>query len=352
MNVFSIAALLALCLLTQPIVAQTPGVDQLLFGVAYYDEYMPYDRLDKDIQMMQEAGINVVRIAESTWSTVEPQDGVFDFTHIDRVLNAMHKAGIKVVLGTPTYAVPTWLVRKYPDVLAVTPQGPNQYGRRQNMDITNPNFRFHAERVIRSIMDHVKAHPAIIGYQVDNETKHYNTAGPAVQKLFVAYMKAKYKTTDAINKAFGLDYWSNRISVWEDFPSMVGTINAGLRAEFSKFQRQQVTDYLNWQVAIVAKYKRPTQFTTQNFDFEWRGYSFGIQPDVDHFAAAKSLDIAGVDIYHPTQEKLTGTEISFGGDMARSMKVDASNRGQNYLVLETQAQGFAQWVPYPGQLRL
>src|SRR4051794_9560075 len=91
--------------------AQPPKLDKLLFGVAYYDEYMPYERLDKDIQMMKEAGINVVRIAESTWSTVEPQDNVFDFSYIDRVLNAMHKANISVIIGTPTYAVPTWLVR-------------------------------------------------------------------------------------------------------------------------------------------------------------------------------------------------------------------------------------------------
>lgn len=85
--------------------------DKLLFGVAYYDEYMPYDRLDKDIEMMKDAGINVVRIAESTWSTVEPQDNVWDFKSIDRVLNAMHKAGIKVIVGTPTYAFPTWLAK-------------------------------------------------------------------------------------------------------------------------------------------------------------------------------------------------------------------------------------------------
>ena len=81
------------------------------------------------------------------------------------------KQDIKVIIGTPTYAVPTWLVKKYPDVLAITPQGQNQYGARQNMDITNTHFRFYAERVIRKIMEHVKDHPAIIGYQVDNETK-------------------------------------------------------------------------------------------------------------------------------------------------------------------------------------
>ncbi|AKD58402.1 beta-galactosidase [Spirosoma radiotolerans] len=323
----------------------------MLFGVAYYDEYMPYERLEKDIAMMKEAGINVVRIAESTWSTMEPQEGVFDFSHIDRVLNAMHKAGIKVIVGTPTYAVPTWLVRKYPDVLAITAQGPNRYGARQNMDIANTHFRQHAEQAIRKLLVHVKDHPAIIGYQVDNETKAYNTAGPEVQKQFVAYMKTKFGTLEAINKAFGLDYWSNRINSWEDFPSMVGSINASQIAEFAKFQRKLVTDYLAWQTKIVNEYKRPGQFVTQNFDLEWRGYSYGIQPDVDHFAAAKALDVAGIDIYHPTQDALTGTEIAFGGDIARSMKVDASS-GKNYLVIETEAQGFPEWLPYPGQLRL
>jgi beta-galactosidase len=308
---------------------------------------MPYERLEKDVKMMQEAGINVVRIAESTWSTVEPQDNVFDFSHIDRVLNAMHKGNIHVIIGTPTYAVPTWLVKKYPDVLATTARGQNRYGVRQNMDITNEHFRFHAERVIRKIMEHVKDHPAIIGYQVDNETKHYNTAGENVQKAFVQYMKDKFKTLDNVNKAFGLDYWSNKINNWEDFPSTVGSINASLNAEFAKFQRQLVTDYLAWQAKIVKEYSKSNQFVTQNFDFEWRGFSYGIQPDVDHFAAAKALDIAGVDIYHNTQDNLTGTEISFGGDLARSMK-----NGKSYLVIETEAQGFPQWVPYPNQLRL
>jgi len=329
------------------VLAQAPQMDRLLYGVAYYDEYMPYDRLEQDVRMMQDAGINVVRIAESTWSTLEPQDGTFDFTHIDRVLDAMHRASIRVIVGTPTYAVPAWLVRKYPDVLAVTPRGPNQYGPRQNMDITNPHFRTHAERVIRRLLEHVSKHPAVIGYQVDNETKHYQTAGPGVQALFVRYLQEKLKTLDAVNRAFGLDYWSNRVGSWDDFPSTVGSINASLSAEFARFQRQQVTDYLAWQAAIVREYARPGQFVTQNFDLEWRGYSYGIQPDVDHFAAVKAMDVAGVDIYHPTQDALTGIEISFGGDLARSMKA-----GRNYLVIETQAQGFPQWVPYPGQLRL
>ncbi|MHA7963914.1 beta-galactosidase [Paenibacillus sp. CAU 1782] len=319
---------------------------QLLYGVAYYDEYMPYERLDEDIAMMKAAGINLVRIAESTWSTHEPQNGVFDFSSVDRVLDAMHKAGISVIVGTPTYAVPTWMVKEHPDVLAETPHGPGRYGARQIMDIANPTYLFYSERIIRKLISRVSRHPAVIGYQVDNETKHYNTSGPNIQLRFVKYMRDKFGTVDALNREFGLDYWSNRINSWEDFPSVVGTINGSLGAEFSRFQRKLVTDFLAWQTAIVNEYKQPGQFVTHNFDFDWRNHSFGVQPAVDHFEAAKALDIAGVDIYHPSQDQLTGKEISFGGDSTRSLK------GDNYFVLETQAQAFPNWTPYPGQLRL
>ena len=95
----------------------------LLFGVAYYDEYMPYDRLDQDVEMMKKAGINAVRIAESTWSTCEPQDGVFDFSHVIRVMDAMEQAGINIIIGTPTYAVLTWMVKAHPDVIDTTKSG-------------------------------------------------------------------------------------------------------------------------------------------------------------------------------------------------------------------------------------
>ena len=81
------------------------------------------DRIDEDMAMMKAAGLNVIRIAESTWSTCEPQPGVFDFTYVDRALDAANRAGIDVIVGTPTYAVPSWLVKLDPSVLAVTPSG-------------------------------------------------------------------------------------------------------------------------------------------------------------------------------------------------------------------------------------
>ena len=320
---------------------------ELLYGAAYYDEYMPYDRLDKDVEMMKKAGINTVRIAESTWSTCEPQPGEFDFSHVERVMDAMEEAGINVIIGTPTYAVPTWMVKAHPDVLAETVKGRGIYGARQIMDITHPVYLFYAERVIRELMKCTAHRKCVIGFQLDNETKYYGTAGKNVQEQFVKYIREKFHDDlDALNYEFGLDYWSNRINAWEDFPDVRGTINGSLGAEFEKFQRTLVDKFLGWQADIVNEYRREDQFVTHNLDFEWRGYSYGIQPYVNHLHASQCLTIAGTDIYHPTQDDLTGAEIAFGGDLIRSLKQN------NYLVIETEAQGFPGWTPYKGQLRL
>ena len=111
---------------------------------------------------------------------------------------------------------------------------------------------------------------------------------------------------------------------------MTGTINGSLAAAFDAFRRGLVTEFLAWQRTIVDDYRREDQFVTQNFDYEWRGYSFGIQPAVDHFRAAQTVTLAGVDIYHPGEDRLTGHEIGFGGDISRSLK-----DGAPYLVVET-----------------
>src|SRR5215470_10247606 len=126
-------------------------MEAVLYGVAYYPEYMPYDRLDKDVDLMQKAGITVVRVGESTWSSWEPRDGDFQFAWMQRVLDHLHQAGIKVILGTPTYSIPTWLYKEHPEIL-LTRNGtasplsdpydptyppsltPGYYGPRQNYD--------------------------------------------------------------------------------------------------------------------------------------------------------------------------------------------------------------------------
>ena len=335
-------------------------MDSILYGVAYYPEYMPYDRLDKDVDMMQKAGITVVRVGESTWSSWEPRDGDFQFAWMQRVLDRLNQAGIKAILGTPTYSVPTWLYKEHPEIL-VTHNGaapplkdryyptyppslpPGYYGPRQNYDFLNPYFRQHAERVIRQIVSHFRDHPAVIGYQIDNETAPTDIPTPYVNAAFLDRLKKKYKTPDTINKIWGLVYWGQSVDKWEELPPRDGILNPGYKLEWENFQHDMVTDYLAWQAKIVNEYKRPDQFITQDF-------SGGVHTNLDQWAIARSLDIVAENPYFETQARLDGRTLWLADDLGRSLK------HSNFLVTETNAQTIGwdsrtQYPQYPGQLR-
>ncbi len=320
--------------------------NKLYYGVAYYPEYMPEERMSKDMRLMTKAGFNLIRVAESTWSTWEPEDGRFDFTILKRTLKCAERYGLDVIVGTPTYAIPPWMYRKYPDIMSETHSGPCRYGPRQSFDITHQAYKFHCERLIRRLLEVTSKYSCVVGYQIDNETKPYDTCSDRAQSLFRDYLREKFGSVEALNREFGFAYWSNSVSSFDELPDVRGTINGSYGAEYQAFQRKLVTDFLLWQRSIVDEYLKPGQFVTHNFDLEWRGWGYGLQPEVDQFDAARAVTVAGIDIYHKARCELTGAEIAFGGAVARGLKK------QNYLVLETQAQGNFSYLPYPGQLKL
>lgn len=335
-------------------------MDSVLYGVAYYPEYMPYDRLDKDVDLMQKAGITVVRVGESTWSSWEPRDGDFQFAWMQRVLDRLHQASIKAILGTPTYSIPTWLYKEHPEILvahagSAPPLGdpysptyspeltPGYYGIRQNYDFLNPYFRQHAERIIRQIVSHFKDHPAVIGYQIDNETFPTGVPTQYMNAAFLDRLKQKYKTPETINKVWGLVYWGQLVDRWEDLPPRDGILTPGYKLEWEDFQHDVITDYLDWQAKIVNEYKRPDQFITQDF-------SGGVHANIDQWAVARALDIVAENPYFETQSRLNGRSIWLSDDLGRSLK------RTNFLVTETNAQTIGwdsrtQYPQYPGQLR-
>jgi beta-galactosidase len=330
--------------------ADEAWLDTVLYGASYYHEYMPYERLEKDAQLMEAAGVTVVRVGESTWSSWEPREGEFEFDWIEKVIERMHQAGIKVILGTPTYSIPPWLYRKHPEIL-VTPLGqvrtaPWQfYGPRQNMDITHPTYLHYAERVIRQVVSKLKDHPAVIGYQIDNETSAYGTAGRNVQIGFVDYLKKKFGKATRLNELWGFAYWGQLVNDWDEFPPRDGALNPGYKLEWERYQQKLTTDFLAWQAGIVDEYKRPDQFVMQDF-------VGGVRTNIDEFAIAQHLDVVGKNAYHEVQGRLDGYGVALGGDLAWSLK------RASYLNPETNAQtiGWAssayQYPPYDGQARL
>ena len=319
--------------------------DKPLYGAAYYAEYTPTDRLDEDIRLMKEAHLTVVRVGESTWSLFEPQDGQFEFAWMDRIIDALHKAGIKVILGTPTYSIPSWLAAEHPEVLSQTwDGGQSHYGIRQNMDLLNPTYRRYSERIIRKMMEHYAQHPAIIGYQVDNEVEARKIDNPDYFEGFREYIKQEFGgNLKELNRRWGLNYWGMNINRWEDFYDRKGVTNPSYKVWWERWNRKATADFLNWQADIVNEYKRPDQFIMHCFMPSFH--------DIDQVEAFRQMEYPAINVYYTMQNGQDGQWISYSCDYMRTV-----SRSHNFLITETNAQGTGwsscnQWPPYDGQLR-
>ena len=319
--------------------------DKPLYGAAYYSEYTPTDRLDEDIQFMKNANLSVVRIGESTWSLYEPQDGVFQFDWMDRILEHLGKAGIKVILGTPTYSIPAWMSKKHPEILSQTYDGQQSYyGIRQNMDLQNPIYRKYCERIIRKMMEHFAKNPAIIGYQVDNEVEARNIDNEDYFLGFRDYIKSQFNNNlDSLNRRWGLNYWGMNINSWDEFYDRKGVTNPSYKLWWERWNRKVTSDFLNWQIDIVNEYKRPDQFVTHCF---MPAFS-----NIDQVEAFRQMEYPAINVYYNMQDAQDGLQIGYSCDYMRNLC-----RHKNFLVTETNAQGTGwssrdQWPPYDGQLR-
>ncbi|HZA30979.1 MAG TPA: beta-galactosidase [Propionibacteriaceae bacterium] len=274
-----------------------PPRERVLFGAAYYHEYQPAPRLDADLDLMTEAGFSVIRVGESVWSTWEPEEGQFDLDWLAPVLDGANQRGIAVILGTPTYAVPPWLARRYPEIAAEPKtRQPMPWGSRQEIDYTHPAFKFYAERVVRKIISRYADHPAVIGYQVDNEPGLLLFHNHGVFQRFVDELRHRYQTVAALNDAWGLVYWSHRLSTWADLWTPDGNWQPQYDLAWREFQAKLTTEFIAWQAGIVREYAREDQFVTTCISYD--------RPTVDDANLTAALDVTAGNPYYAMQDAL------------------------------------------------
>ncbi len=272
--------------------------DRVLFGAAYYHEYQPSPRLDTDLDLMVGAGFSVIRVGESVWTTWEPEEGRFDLEWLAPVLDGAAKRGISVILGTPTYAAPPWLARRYPEIAGETGTGQRMpWGGRQEIDYTHPAFKFHAERVIRKILGRYADHPAVIGYQVDNEPGALLFHNHGVFQRFVDELRQTYGNVDRLNEAWGLVYWSHKLSTWADLWTPDGNWQPQYDLAWRTFQAKLTTEFIAWQAGIAREYAREDQFVTTCIAYE--------RPTVDDANLTRALDVTAGNPYYAMQDGLT-----------------------------------------------
>ncbi|WP_432879013.1 beta-galactosidase [Kribbella sp. CA-245084] len=333
----------------------------VVLGTAYYPEYLPHsvgDRTAVDLDLMVAAGINAIRVGESVWSTWEPRDGVFDLEWIRPVLDGAGERGIGVILGTPTYAVPPWLQRAHPEIAAERRTDvPVPWGIRQEIDYGQPAFRFHAERVVRRIVERYRDHPAVIGYQVDNEPGVLLAHNSAAFAQFVAGLRREYGDVETLNEAWGLTYWSHRLSDWSELWRPDGNSTPSYDLAWRRFQASRTAEFIGWQAGLVRELRRAGQFVTTCLAYD--------RPAVADVSLTSRLDVAAGNIYVDVQEGLTRpavpSRLSPGwigrsvADLFLAADRVYGSRGEPFLVTETNATSIGgsheNKPPYDGQLR-
>ena len=267
----------------------------MTLGVCYYPEQWPEAWWADDARRMRELGLTYARIGEFAWSRYEPKRGQFDWGWLDRAMDTLGRAGMKVVLGTPTATPPKWLVDEFPEILPYDANGrPRGFGSRRHTTFSSEVWWRESARIVAMLAARYGQHPALVGWQTDNEYGCHDTVlswGPEDLKGFQRWLRTRYQTTDQLNEAWGNAFWSMDVQSFEEvaLPNLTVTeANPAVRLDFWRFQSGQVAAYDKMQCGILRKHS-PGRWVTHNF--------MGFFNEFDHWPLGDHLDLASWDSY-------------------------------------------------------
>ncbi len=232
------------------------------FGAAYYPEVWPLEQVDADIALMKKAGMNVMRIAEFAWSRMEPQEGRYDFAWLHTVIDKLDRAGFAVILCTPTATPPAWLTSRYPESLFVNEAGvPDQHGARRHVCSNSPVYRDHCARIVTQMAREFGRHPAIIGWQIDNEMYPKSSRGcccAVCHRLFQDAMRTRYGTLDALNAAWCNGLWSQDYTSFSELPVPRTSTwhHPSLLTAWMQFQSDSYVAFTRHQADILHRFSK------------------------------------------------------------------------------------------------
>ena len=301
----------------------------LCYGGDYNPEqWIDYDGIwDEDIRLMKKAHINCVTLGVFSWSMLEKEEGVFDFSWLDEIINKLYENGIYVILATPSGARPVWLTQKYPEVLRVREDRVKHlYGRRHNHCLTSPVYREKTAKIDEELAKRYGNHPAVIMWHISNEFSG-DCHCPHCQEKFRKWLKIKYHNNlDELNQAWWSTFWSHRYTDWSQIesPSSIGeNIVHAHNIDWTRFTSDMTIDFFKNEVNAVRKHS-DLPVTANLMDYEW----------MDYYKLAENMDIVTWDNYpqwHNSNSTLIDTALNtaFMHDLFRSMK------RQPFLMIES-----------------
>ena len=308
-------------------------------GVDYYPEHWDKDMWKSDVRLMAETGVKIVRLAEFAWCRLEPADGVFDFVWLDEAIRLFADNGIEVIIGTPTNCPPRWLCEKHPEILPVGDNGrTNPIGIRGHRCYNSPALREYAGRIVAKLAEHYKDFPNVTAWQLDNELEANICFCDTCNKKHREWLKRKYGTLGALNKAYGNIVWSGEYQSWEQIDPPYGGyntawLNPSYMIDFERRATDDMLEFIRFQADIIRSYI-PDAFITTNACF--------CNHTSDFTAMFSDLDVAAYDNYPTTSvshdyENITSTSAYL--DMIRGAK------RKNFWIMEELSGTPGCWAP-------
>lgn len=304
------------------------------------------DILERDIELMQRAHINCVSLGVFAWSTLEPEEGVFRMDWMEDIIDRLYRAGVYTILSTPTGALPPWLTEKYPEVMQVSDAlVPNLPGKRHNFCYSSPVMKEHAARIDRELSRRFGNHPGVILWHISNELGGNFADGtchcPECQKAFRLWLKERYQTLDALNKAWWTAFWSHTYTDWEQILSPVQqgeNIMHGLILDWKRFTTEQMKKWILWETACVREYSDRPAVTNM----------MGYFKPFDYNRFADAVDFAGWDAY--PMWHVNGDDIGEAVRTAAWHSLMRSLKKAPFLLMES-TPSVTNWFPYGIQKR-
>jgi len=295
---------------------------KLYHGAAFYPELWSEETLEQDFKLMKATGINVVRIGEFAWSTIEPREGEIDVSFFVRIIERLHELGIDIVMCTPTPTPPIWLSHGHPERMYVNERGETMsHGSRQHMCTNNDVFREKSAIITEHIARSVGKLPGLIGWQLDNEFKAHVSECMCCTclKLWHRWLEQRYVTIDRLNDAWGTDIWSERYNCFDQVPQPAATPflhNSSLRTMYQLFSMEMIAEFADEQAAIIRKHSAAPITHNSSIAFH-----------VDNERLFAALDFASYDTY-ASQANYAAYMINC--DLWRTVK-----KGRPYWLMET-----------------
>jgi beta-galactosidase len=328
---------------------QTPAPllsGQIEYGADYYAEDWPPERVEIDAQLMRQAKFRTVRLADTNWERLQPEEGRYDFAWLDRVLEILNRNGIRSVLCTSSYVPPAWLIEKHPEFYLVNEAGVRRrWGGMGFMCLNNPLYRQYVAKLVTALATHYGRHPAVIGWQIDNELGQWGAEcydEQYCQPKFQQYLKDKFATVNELNRRLFTVSYGHSYSSWEQILLRSNVAEDALQAplvlESERFFSANIADFITFQAGLLRQYTSG-QFVTHNGPALLRNcFEFG-----------RSLDFLSADNYPHVGEYASP---AFNTDLMRGF-----NHGKSFQVLEARSGTYGPYTlrdstPPPGLARL